>query len=614
MDPGKIDALEECIARAIQEHLAAGTLDWPQLAGLDHPVLRVEAFLEDAGHSAGSTQTKKVASRSVDLAGLMTPTSLQSRSPVALAEHESVSTRQRVLATDNVLEEAPVGLDDAVVQDQDSPGGSRRKGTGGLRISQSQAYQEDMSEHQRRMALDNRTFPKRRKIVSEKLVFQPSTLDKLIIGIWEQIHGTLNLDPRAISEQFQIAPAVETDAAEGRIESNGDQLVITTSMTSNTFSNMNVFCRKVTQASRVSRSIEIIVQARWTEFFDEQVQLRIAETPQVSPTKHRKAVFMEACQDFGWSEKELRNKMAIWKGYKEVKDAAGWVALVFTGMGIYRFCKYRVEFEPDAMRRLQNLRKRLEVGADTLHPNWRKILSIVGVSCRNEYKGHPHDWVVFEDGRDPVSLQSTYLEQDAYFNFEQIEESIIDERVWGCEDPRWIMQPQNAVVRAEGGYICAVCSFQQSDDPRVNACNCFPRLFGCLKRTPPPVQIYRTHNGKNNGLQALVPFERGAAIGEFVGLVTKGVRHLDVMDGSTATANYQIWQGRQGNFTRFINHSCKANSQLSHFTWLDTQRIVLVSKGIEAGTEITVDYGDRYWAGLDKICLCGESCCRYRRR
>ncbi|PVH96778.1 SET domain-containing protein [Periconia macrospinosa] len=607
MDPVKIDALEECIARAIRNHLSGETLDWPQLVGLDRPVLRVEAFLEDAGQGVGSSRARRVASRSLDLSGMVTP--ISSQSPTSPLEHETSHPSQHIPETGDSAGESSTHDDNTASHNPADSEGSRRRGIGGLRISQSQAYQEDMSEHQRRMALDNRTFPKRRKIVPEKLVFQPSTLDKLIVGIWEQIHGTLNLDPQAIFEQSPVTPA----ALHGHIETTGNQLDIAPSMTNNTFNSMNIFCRKVTQASRVSRSIEIIVQARWTEFFDEQVQLRMTETPQISAAKHRKAVFMEACQDFGWSEKELRNKMAIWKGYKEVKDAAGWVGLIFTGMGIYRFCKYRVEFNKDAMRRLQNLRKRLEVGADTLHPNWRRILSIVGVSCQNEYTGHPHDWVVFEDGRDPVSLRSTYLDQDAYFDFEQIEESVIDERVWGCEDPRWIPQPPNAVVRAQAGYNCAVCGEQQSDDPRQNACSCFPRLFGCLKRVSPPVQIYRTCNGKNNGLQALVPFERGAAIGEFVGLITKGVRHLDVMDGATGTTNYQIWQGRQGNFTRFINHSCLPNSQFSHFTWLDTQRIVLVSKGIEAGTEITVDYGDKYWAGLDKKCLCGESCCRYKR-
>ena len=75
---------------------------------------------------------------------------------------------------------------------------------------------------------------------------------------------------------------------------------------------------------------------------------------------------------------------------------------------------------------------------------------------------------------------------------------------------------------------------------------------------------------------------------------------------------YQIFQRRKGNFTRFINHSCNPNSQYERFTWLGLQRIVLVSRGIEAGQEITVDYGEGYWQNLDKICRCGESCCRYR--
>jgi ATP-dependent RNA helicase DDX49/DBP8 len=77
-----------------------------------------------------------------------------------------------------------------------------RRGVGGLRILQGQSVEEDVGESQRQMQTDNRSFPKRRKIVSESFVLQPSTLDKLIMGIWEQIHGTLNLDPGAIFEQF----------------------------------------------------------------------------------------------------------------------------------------------------------------------------------------------------------------------------------------------------------------------------------------------------------------------------------------------------------------------------------------------------------------------------
>ncbi|KAK1916102.1 hypothetical protein P3342_003917 [Pyrenophora teres f. teres] len=608
MDAQDVHGLSECIGRAIQEHLARSNINlaWPQLDNLTHPILRVEAFLEDGSTAhAGVTRvpSERIASRTLDLTGMRTPAPTQSPTPHH-QDYEEVSPEGSPKVTPELLPEQ-------VRED-------RRKGTGGLRVSQNQSsFQEDLSEHQRQMQVDSRSFPKRKKIASDKFVFQPSTLDKLIIGIWEQVHGSINLDPKAIFEQFQVAPTGSSmdlvRHAQAEATPAGMTVLSNTASTiCDSFSQMNVFCRKVTQASRVCRSIEMIVQARWTELFEDQVQYRSQTRPDLSTTKHRKAVFMEACRDFGWSEKELRNKMAIWRGYKEVKDAAGWAALVFAGMGIYRFCKYRVGFDNDAMRRLRNLRKRLEVAADTLHPHWRQLLAIVGESPTLQYPGHPHEWVVFDDGSDPIPLRQTYLAHDPYFAFEHIDESVIDESAWGCEDPRWTPQ-SSAVARPGGVYMCALCKEPQSDNPQDNSCFCFPSLFGCVKRKPPPVQVYRTPDGKNNGLVALTSFDRGIAIGELVGLITKGVRHLDVMDSSTPLASYQIWQGRMGNYTRFINHSCKPNAQSSTFTWLDTQRVVLVSKGIEAGAEITLDYGDKYWAGLDKSCLCGESCCRYKR-
>jgi ATP-dependent RNA helicase DDX49/DBP8 len=83
--------------------------------------------------------------------------------------------------------------DDDDLQDDAAARTASRKGTGGLRVANSQLIREDLSEHQRQMQVDARTFPKRRKIASEKFVFQPSTLDKLIIGIWEQVGATLEM-------------------------------------------------------------------------------------------------------------------------------------------------------------------------------------------------------------------------------------------------------------------------------------------------------------------------------------------------------------------------------------------------------------------------------------
>ncbi|KAL0936104.1 set domain protein [Colletotrichum truncatum] len=506
------------------------------------------------------------------------------------------------------------------------PSSSRRKGNGALRpIKGAGRVLEEEPETQRQMQVTN-SFPKRAKIQAD-VVFTPqqSSIEKFVMSVWEQIHGGISLDPQSLLEQWQLTATAATATINnaGKIHVPEQlELGLLQAPTAvdgtmsevdveGTFNRSNIFCRKVTQASRACRSIEVIVQARWIEHFDSYVEVLAITNPGMSPTKRRKAALIEACNDFGWSEKELRNKMAIWRGYKEIKDAGGWAALVFAGMGLYRFCKYRVGFNPDSMQRLRSLRPRIEVAADTLHPTWRQLLMIVGEPSQRRFCGHPHDWVVRQDGSDPVPLRSTYLEYDPYFSFEQLEHSVMDMSAWGTDDPRWV-PPINAVACVQGMHTCHSCGQEQSEDPKVNSCYCFPTLFGSGRRSPCPVQVFRTADGRNNGLMALCPFERGAAIGEFVGLVTKDLRDMDVMDSSTGVRAYQIWQGRQGNFTRFVNHSCKSNAQFQQFVWMSTQRIILVSKGIEAGQEVTVDYSGSYWRGLDKECLCGETCCRYR--
>ncbi|KAG8672106.1 hypothetical protein FPOAC1_005367 [Fusarium poae] len=455
------------------------------------------------------------------------------------------------------------------------------------------------NESPRQMQVGQENFPKRVKVKHDG-VFHPreSSLGKFIVGVWEQIHSGLILEPHVLTEQVQ---ATSHSSWNGLCR---DVVPTASSMrpddTWESFNRSNLFCRRVTQASRTCRSIEVIVQARWVELFDSYVRYLASTNANLSMTRSRMRAITEACKDFGWSEKELRNKMAIWRGYKEIKDVLGWVALVFSGMGLYRLCKYRVDFDKDKFSRARALGIRMEVAADTLHKNWRQLLAIVGESTETRFLGHPHDWVVHQDGSDPVPLRSTYLKYDSNFTFEHVDESVIDTSSWGADDPRWT--PSSAVC-VSGVNICGLCNEVQSNEGTTNACKCFPNLFGA-PRLPIAVQVFRTSNGRNNGLQALVAFERGTAIGEFVGLVTKDIEEQDVMDSKVGGRRYQIWQGRQGNFTRFANHSCKPNAQFEKFVWLGTQHVLLVSKGIEAGMEITVDYTESYWRGLNKKCLC----------
>ncbi|KXS94450.1 hypothetical protein AC579_2987 [Pseudocercospora musae] len=561
---------------------------------------------------------------SLDISDLATPPSIQSplllhhTNPPAQPLSDQALTRQSPPASParQFRPRLPVS---AAIDDGDGDGDgdddderpAKRRATGGLRIGRPASSGEHAPHPStavsRRLESENvRVFPQRKKRLPDNPNLQPSSLDKFIGGVWESIFSGVRLDPAEVIEQWQAIESSGQPKLLMEAASNHDLAARHDSVTQSKFGRMNVLARKISQTSRTCRSLEVIVQAHWVQAFDERAaELALSMTKE----KAKKTAISEACVDFSWSEKELRNKMAIWRGYHDIKNAGGWAALVFAGMGLYRFCKYRVSFTEETFQQLRALRHRFEVAADCLHPRWRSLLAIVGAPVRRTYTGHPHDWVVCGPGHEALPLATTYQQWDRNFSYTHLDESAIDEEAWGLFDPRTVTPLSDPAA-----HQCTICSERQSDDPRHNVCACFPNLYGSAKAAFMPVQVYRTPNGKNNGLLACCSLERGMAIGEFVGQITSGVANLDVMVGQTDRAAYQIWQGKQGNYTRFVNHSCQPNSQFERFIWLGTQRIVLVSKGIEAGEEITVDYSDTYWKTLDKECLCDSAKCRYRRR
>lgn len=420
------------------------------------------------------------------------------------------------------------------------------------------------------------------------LPINDDALDKLINGVWQALFSDFKVDP---GDFFQN---VRTIADSGDLELFGSSVVDETTTSSDgavaarsLFSRVNLIARKVSQTSKFCRALEVSVQARWMHCFDDRVQvLSLTHSPEVA----KKLAMGEACSDFGWSEKELRNKMCVWRGYQEIAQHGGYVTLIFAGPGLYRFCKYRLSFNDKSLKALLDLRPAFEVAADTLHPCWRHILGFLGLSQVRKYTGHLHDWVIRGPCGDPLPLATTYHKWDKHFSYQHIQESIIDKDVWGDHDPRSISQLTAPLSRS-----CEICREYQADNSAQNRCKCFPTIYGHSHAKLPPVQVAQTLSGKNNGLFACLPFAAGEALGEFVGEITSGITGLDVMFGQTETTSYQIWQGKSGNYTRFVNHSCKPNAHYEHFNWRGTQRIVLVSRGIKAGEEVTVDYSDIYW-------------------
>ena len=423
----------------------------------------------------------------------------------------------------------------------------------------------------------------RPKRISDNPALQPSTFDKFVSGVWDSIFSGVRMDPTEVIEQWQ---AIESNG-QPKLLTNTEQQVTIRSDTGD-FGRMNVLTRKISQTSRTCRSLEVIVQAHWVQCFEDRVEELATDLPR---EKAKRAAIAEACVDFSWTEKELRNKMAIWRGYHDIQAAGGWAALVFAGTGLYRFCKYRVSFTDETFDTLRVLRHRFEVAADTIHPRWRILLGIVGAPTQPKYQGHPHDWVVNGPANEAIPLPQTYHQWDENFSYTHLEESTVDAEAWGDYDPRTMIPEADPVA-----YNCQYCNERQSNDLTQNGCVCYPNLYGSPKASLVALQVFGTPNGKNNGLLACCPFEKGWAVGEFVGLITSGLAGKDVMIGQTDQHGmYQIWQGRQGNHTRFVNHSCQPNSHFERFVWLGKQRIVLVSRGIEAGQEVTVDYGNTYW-------------------
>ena len=67
---------------------------------------------------------------------------------------------------------------------------------------------------------------------------------------------------------------------------------------------------------------------------------------------------------------------------------------------------------------------------------------------------------------------------------------------------------------------------------------------------------------------------------------------------------------RVGDWTRFVNHSCRSNTTFESRRVGGEMRIfVVVTREIDVGEELTVNYGKGYWEGIGVKCCCGEKRC-----
>lgn len=125
--------------------------------------------------------------------------------------------------------------------------------------------------------------------------------------------------------------------------------------------------------------------------------------------------------------------------------------------------------------------------------------------------------------------------------------------------------------------------------------------------TPKPRHVIkRTETGL--GFFTLVPIKNDKKIIEYVGLILT-TEEADKKGGKYLMAlgdDYQIDGSPRSNHARYINHSCEPNAK----AYRTGVRVWIWSlRAIEAGEEITIDYGKNYFDDFIKPIGCKCAAC-----
>ncbi|RCN41494.1 SET domain protein [Ancylostoma caninum] len=140
-----------------------------------------------------------------------------------------------------------------------------------------------------------------------------------------------------------------------------------------------------------------------------------------------------------------------------------------------------------------------------------------------------------------------------------------------------------------------------------------------------PIEVFRTCDGRGWAVRALRNIRKGAFIGEYTGELlcdaeTARPERTDTYFFETRVGErlFTVDARLFGNFTRFINHSCKPNATVGMVVWeAQLEQLnhicIFATENIPKGKEITISYGQSWWdAKLPQFsCRCGHANCEY---
>lgn len=158
------------------------------------------------------------------------------------------------------------------------------------------------------------------------------------------------------------------------------------------------------------------------------------------------------------------------------------------------------------------------------------------------------------------------------------------------------------------GLQCVVCG--------SISCHCEPS--SCEGVLRPHVELVQSGKNLGVGIRVLQPIRKNQLLAEYVGEIVPEDCCVDDIysiaftphNGAPSTAT--ITSQEYGNWTRFVNHSCDAHAIFGNRVIGNKHRIMLIStKDIGMFEELTVDYGNTYWATRSTLCKCGSPNCRF---
>ncbi|WKX93049.1 hypothetical protein Q1695_010798 [Nippostrongylus brasiliensis] len=139
------------------------------------------------------------------------------------------------------------------------------------------------------------------------------------------------------------------------------------------------------------------------------------------------------------------------------------------------------------------------------------------------------------------------------------------------------------------------------------------------------LKVFRTCDGRGWVVRALRSIRKGAFIGEYTGELlsdaeTARPERTDTYFFETRVGErlYTVDARMYGNFTRFINHSCRPNATVGMVVWeAQLEQLshicIFATENIPQGVEITISYGQSWWDAKLRLfsCRCGHSICEY---